>query len=161
MNRPSRKRNRLENFNYSTPGAYFITICTKDRINLFWDNVGARIARPEDVELSEYGRITEEAIRNISQCYPAVAVDNYVIMPNHIHLLLRIESGADGRPLIAPTISTVVQQMKGYITKQIGRSIWQKLFHDHVIRSEAQYRKIWNYIDGNPIKWAEDCFYSQ
>ena len=63
--------------------------------------------------------------------------------------------------MVAPTISTVVQQLKGVITKQIGDSIWQKLFHDHVVRNEHDYRKIWEYIDTNPAKWQEDCFYAE
>lgn len=151
----------MKHYDYSTPGAYFITICTKDRANLFWENVGASIARPQDVVLTAFGKTTEEAIQNVSLCYPSVMVDNYVIMPNHIHLLLRIITKIDGRPMAAPTISTVVQQMKGYITKRIGYPIWQKLFHDHVIRSEADYQKIWNYIDSNPMKWGEDCFYTR
>ena len=61
--------------------------------------------------------------------------------------------------MVAPTISTVVQQLKGTITKQIGCSIWQKLFHDHVIRGRNDYLEIWNYIEGNLSKWEEDCFY--
>ena len=121
--------------------------------------VGASIARPEKVCLSPYGRIVEEAISNIQTVYPAISVDNYLIMPNHIHLLLQIRTDENGRAMLAPTISIVIQQMKGYVTKKIGSSIWQKLFHDHVIRDEAGYLKIWNYIEGNPSKWEEDCFY--
>ena len=62
--------------------------------------------------------------------------------------------------MVAPTISTVVQQMKGVVTKQIGRNIWQKSFHDHIIRHEKDYLKIWEYVDNNPMKWQEDCFYN-
>ena len=159
MELPKRKPNRLKNFDYSMPNAYFITICTTQRKNLLWQSVGASIARPENVELSPYGIITDTAIKNIPKTYPAITVDHYVVMPNHIHLLLQIQSDLHGRPMVAPTISTVVQQMKGYITKQIGHSIWQKFFHDHVIRNEQDYLKIWNYIDSNPAKWTEDCFY--
>ena len=61
--------------------------------------------------------------------------------------------------MVAPTVSTVVQQFKGVVTKQIGHSVLQKLFHDHVVRNEQDYLKIWQYIDGNPSKWEEDCFY--
>ena len=61
--------------------------------------------------------------------------------------------------MLAPTISIVIQQMKGYVTKKIGSSIWQKLFHDHVIRDEAGYLKIWEYIENNPKQWELDCFY--
>ena len=114
------------------------------------------VARPEDVRLSKYGRIVVEAIEKISTIYPVITVDK---MPNHIHLLLQIDSDSSGRAMLAPTISIVIQQMKGYATKKIGRSIWQKLFHDHVIRDEKGYLKIWNYIEGNPSKWEEDCFY--
>ena len=82
-------------------------------------------------------------------------------MPNHIHLLLQINTDANGRPMVAPTISTVVQQLKGTIAKQIGYSISQKLFHGHVIRAEQDYQKIWTYIDTNSVKWKEDCFYKE
>lgn len=158
MELPQRKQNRLKEYDYSMPGAYFITICTKDRKKLFWADVGASIARPQDVILSNYGIIVQNAIINISQRYPMVTVDHYVIMPNHIHLLLCVASVIDGRPMVAPTVSRVIQQMKGYVTKQIGHSVWQKLFHDHVVRNEKDYQEIWNYIDGNPMRWTEDCF---
>ena len=159
MEFPKRKPNRLKEFDYSQPNAYFITICTKNKEKLFWENVGASIARPEDMNLSQYGKIVKEAIEKIPNIYPTITVDNFVIMPNHIHLLLQIHSDCNGRAMLAPTISNVVQQMKGYVTKQIGKSVWQKLFHDHVIRGQQDYLKIWNYIEGNPSKWEEDCFY--
>ena len=159
MELPKRKPNRLKEYDYSQPSAYFITICTKNKQNIFWKNVGASIARPENYVLSDYGDVVKEAILNIPEIYPMITVDNYVIMPNHIHLLLQIQTDHNGRAMLAPTISVVVQQMKGYITKKIGTSIWQKLFHDHVVRGEKDYLKIWNYIEGNPSKWEEDCFY--
>lgn len=159
MELPKRKPNRLKGFDYSQPNAYFITICTHNKNLLFWEDVGASIARPEKPELSFYGSVVEEAIFNIPKVYPMVSVDNFVIMPNHIHLLLQIHSDSSGRAMLAPTISIVVQQMKGYVTKKIGKSVWQKLFHDHVIRDEKGYLKIWNYIEGNPSRWEEDCFY--
>lgn len=161
MELPKRKPNRLPDFSYNTPGAYFITICLQNRKPILWEGVGASIARPQIPPLSAWGKIVDASIRDIPSHYPAVSVDNYVVMPNHIHLLLQINTDADGRPLSAPTISVVVQQLKGAITKQIGFSIWQKLFHDHVIRNEQDYLKIWNYIDGNPSKWEEDCFYTE
>jgi len=160
MEQKKRKPNRLKTYDYSSPGAYFVTICTKERKNLLWKHVGASIARPEDVTLSVQGEIVDQAIQNISVHYPAISVDQYVIMPNHIHLLLQIHSDREGNAMQAPSISIVVQQMKGFVSKQLGYSIWQKLFHDHVIRNEEDYCKIWNYIAGNPMKWTEDCFYS-
>lgn len=159
MDLPTRKPNRLPYFDYASPGAYFITICTKDRKNLFWADVGASIARPYNPQFTRYGSIVKEAIYNISTCYPAISVDHYAIMPNHIHLLLQINTDENGRPMVAPTISQVIQQLKGIVTKQIGWSIWQKLFHDHVVRNEKDYLKIWEYIEHNPSRWKEDCFY--
>lgn len=154
-----RKPNRLKAYDYRSPGAYFITICTRNRNNLFWKNVGASIARPQAVELSETGAVVNAAIQGIPIHYPAVSVDHYVIMPNHVHLLLQICTDNNGQRIPAPTISTIVQQMKGYVSKQIGHSIWQKLFHDHVIRDEEDYLQIWEYIEHNPIQWQNDCFY--
>lgn len=159
MDLPKRKPTRLQSFNYSTPGAYFITICTNDRKCIFWENVGASIARPQTPYLSKWGTIVDNAIRQIPVHYPAISVDHYVVMPNHIHLLLQIHSGPDGRAMPAPTISVVVQQLKGIVTKRIGKSVWQKLFHDHVVRNKQDYLKIWEYIDNNPTNWEEDCFY--
>ena len=153
---PKRRQNRLVPFDYSAPSAYFITVCTRNRRNLFWTNVGAIIDRPENVPLTDLGHLVRESIEEIPKHYPAVTIDNYVIMPNHIHLLLQICTDEDGRSMIAPTISTVVRQMKGSVSKQAGESVWQKGFHDHIVRGNADYQDIWRYIEGNPGKWAED-----
>ena len=160
MELPKRKENRLEGYDYSTPNAYFITICTKNRRNMFWKDVGAIIDRPENVPLTNLGRMVRQAIVNIPKHYPSITVDQSVIMPNHIHLLLQINTDADGRSMIAPTISTVVRLMKGEVSKQAGFAIWQKGFYDHVIRNEQDYLDIWNYIEGNPGKWTEDNLYN-
>ena len=161
MELPNRKQNRLTGYDYSTPNAYFITICTHNRKNLFWSDVVAAIGRPEDVLLSDLGVIAKQTVYDIPVYYPAITVDHCVIMPDHIHLLLlQINTDADGRPMAAPTISTVVNQTKGIISKKAGFSVWQKGFYDHVIRSEQDYLDIWNYIEGNPSKWTEDRLYS-
>ena len=144
---PKRKDIRLKNYDYSSSGVYFLTICTSERRNYFWANVGA---------LSEYGNIVDKAINNIPYVYPALDVDHYVIMPDHIHLLLIVCADECGRPMVAPTMSRVVQQLKGYITKRIGHSIWQKLFIDHVIRNREDYEEHVKYIYDNPIRWQYD-----
>ena len=159
MDLPQRKPNRLPDYNYSTPGAYFVTICTQDRKCILGRVAGTNPAHPPMVELSEYGRIVANAIYEIPKHYPAITIDNFVVMPNHIHLLLQIRTDDSGRAMLAPAISRVVQQLKGAVTKQIGHSIWQKLFHDHVVRGTEDYLKIWHYIADNPSKWEEDCFY--
>lgn len=162
-----RKNNRLEFYDYSQNGAYFITICTRDKQKIFWvdnksqNSVGAVIGRPND-KLNNIGLIVKFGIEQISVHYPNTIIDKYVIMPNHVHILMRIENDEiNGRPMTAPTISRIINQFKGYCTKQIGYPIWQKSFHDHVIRDEADYQRIWQYIDTNPIKWELDCYYTE
>ena len=158
---PKRKPNRLENFDYGAGHAYFVTICTKNRQNLFWKSVGACIARPQDVPLTSWGKIVDDAISNIPLIYPQVSVDHYVIMPNHIHLLINIYcEDENGRAMLAPTLSRVVQQMKGAVTKATGMPIWQKLFYDHVIRNKQDYEEISKYIYENPINWETDELYN-
>ena len=159
--RPQRKKNRLENYDYSSCGAYFITACTLERQNYFWKNVGAIIDRPQDVELSTYGKMVDQAIQNIPSAYPALSLESYVIMPNHIHLLLRVCADEYGRPLVAPTMSRVVKQLKGIVSKQIGKSIWQKSFHDHIIRNREDYEEHLRYIYENPIRWCYDELYAE
>lgn len=160
MQLPIRKQNRLTEYDYSMPNAYFITICTDNRKNLFWSDVMAIIDRPQDVPLTQYGKTVDFYIKAIPGHYPAISVDHYVIMPNHVHLLLQIHADFDGRSMIAPTISTVVRLFKGAVSKQVGSSFWQKGFYDHVIRSNADYLETWNYIEGNPGKWSEDKLYT-
>ena len=160
MELPKRKQNRLTEYDYSTPNAYFITICTENRRNLFWKDIGTVIDRPENVPLTNLGIIVRQSVMNIPKHYPTISVDRFVVMPNHVHLLLQIHTNTDGRPMAAPTISTVINQFKGIVSKKAGFSVWQKGFHDHVIRNEKDYLEIWNYIDGNPRKWAEDTLYT-
>ena len=161
MELPKRKPNRLADYDYSTPNAYFITICTNKRRNLFWKNVGAIIDRPQDVPLTDLGCIVQGCIKKIPQHYPAITLEHFVIMPNHIHLLLQINTDDDGRSMIAPTISTVVRLLKGEVSGQAGFSVWQKGFYDHIIRNEKDLLDVWNYIERNPGKLVEDKLYDE
>ena len=154
--KPVIKQIRLDQYDYSGNGAYFITICTKDRKQILSRiAVGTSIARPPAVLLSEAGKITEEAVLELPKRYAGVVVDYYVIMPNHVHILLRVE-----REDNSPTISHMVQQLKGAVTKRVGESIWQGRFYDHVIRDENDYLIRAQYIENNPAKWTDDKYYS-
>lgn len=152
-----RKNIRLKEYDYGRNGAYFITICTKDKKKIFGEIVGATSGRPVKMVLSKYGQIVDNVILDIPNYYENIFVDKYVIMPNHIHLIIFIKN--QGRAMHAPTISKVIQQMKGIVTKQVGYLIWQKLYYDHVIRNEHDYQQIWQYIDNNPLKWELDKYY--
>ena len=166
---PKRKRNRLCYYDYSSGGIYFITICTQNRKNIFWakkqpDFVGEDIILPnENINLSAYGKIVDNVINDIPNHYTGTEILKYVIMPNHIHILLYL-SYNDGRIISSPTInkpiSTIIGQMKREISKKIGIPIWQKSFHDHIVRNKKDYEEISKYIYENPIKWQYDCFYT-
>lgn len=164
MDLPRRKPNRLRNYDYSQPGCYFVTICTRDRQHLLWKepaptmSVGAAFGRPL---LSRVGKLVEQEIDHLHRTYQGVAVDKYVIMPNHIHLILRISQKQDGRPQAAPTIAQVINQFKGAVTKRSGFHIWQKGYHDHIVRNDTDYLRIWNYMETNPAKWREDCYFTE
>ena len=154
---PVRKNIRLKDYDYSKAGYYYITMCVQDGHELLWheeQGVGAHIARL----LSHIGETVKSAIENIPNFYPNVKIDKYVIMPNHIHMIIILHEDVSGRAMRAPTISRIINQMKGHVTKQVGFSIWQKLFYDEIIRSEEAYRNIWQYIDNNPAKWAENDY---
>ena len=156
MDLPKRKNIRLNDYNYSSNGADFITICTKNKENLLWKNVGANCVRPLDqLPLSKIGIVIENEIYKLNTVYENIKVDKYQIMPNHIHLIIFIYEDSNGRTQFAPTISRIIKQFKGSITKQIEFSIWQKSFYDRIIRNEKEYQEVWNYIHNNPLKYLE------
>ena len=148
MELPVRKHNRLAEYAYDTPSAYFITICTKDRRNLLCDIVG------DDAHIvpKKYGMVAQKYLSHITE------LDKYVIMPNHIHMILRID-GTMKASSPTQSISTIVRSFKTMVTKEIGESIFQRSFHDHVIRGQADYDEIWTYIENNPKKWQLDRLY--
>ncbi len=159
MDLPKRKPTRLKGYDYSTPGAYFITICTKDRKELLSKIVGDDAHIGPKNQLSQYGLVCNKYINNINNKYENVTVDKYVIMPNHIHLIIFLRGTMKAS---SPTknIETIIRSFKTMVTKEIGYSIWQRSYHDHIIRGEKDYHKIWEYIDTNPLKWELDCFYN-
>ena len=120
---PKRKHNRIYDFDYSTPGAYFVTICTANREKIFWSNRRGDLRSPADVLLSDIGLIINGEIQKLNTVYDAVRVDKYCIMPDHIHMILLIDTDTNGRTQFAPTISRVIKQFKGSITKQVGRPL--------------------------------------
>ena len=158
MELPKRKSPRIPGYDYSANGAYFITICTHEKKVLFGP-VGAD---------SISARMIKRTFLETIQKYENVKSPVFVVMPNHFHAIIQIDR-ADMES--APTISQIIQTFKRYSTveyiklvndKKLPRfdgKVWQRSFHDHVIRDEKGFLEIWNYIEGNPSKWEEDCFY--
>lgn len=154
----NRKRLRLTGYDYGESGGYFITICTRDRKRIL-SSVGAGHLAGPVVELTDIGIIVDSLIQKIPQVYSSVYVEKYVIMPNHVHLLLRIAGpGPAGCP--APTVPKIIGALKSMAVREAGIPLWQRGFYDYIIRSAADYLRIWQYIDTNPAKWEEDEYYA-
>lgn len=160
MNLPKRKSPRLKDFDYSSSGAYFITICTQNKACLLSRIVGEGLAPPA-TRLTNFGKVAQKQINQLENRFPSVCVDKYVIMPNHIHLILRLRKKTGGASP-SPTVSEVIGAYKSLTTRICKHgNLFQRSFYDHVIREDDEYLKIWEYIDTNPAKWTEDCFYSE
>lgn len=165
MTWPNRKANRITNYDYSSPGAYFITICTQNRRSILGNIVGGGAFDAPYVQLNPKGQIVQQYVLSGNKI-PGIVVDKYVIMPNHIHMILRIsDSGSSGTPRASsPTNAAIphfVSTLKRLCHRDLGQRIFQRSYHDHVIRNEKDYQMIWQYIDTNPARWQEDCFYEE
>ena len=153
---PKRKQIRLPAFDYGA-GAYFVTICTQDRRCILSDILVGEGLDPPACRQSDIGAIVENEIRSIPARYPNVSIEKYVIMPDHIHMIVMIHAGTGGsRP--SPTLMDMVRVIKSKSAHRSGAPLWQRSYHEHVIRNEQDYLEIWNYIDTNPAKWAEDRY---
>ena len=102
----------------------------------------------------------ETEILSIPSRYPNVGIEKYVIMPNHIHMIVEIRADAGGASP-SPTLSDVVRVIKSLSTRKSGLKIlWQRSYHEHVIRGQRDYEETWTYIDSTPAKWALDRYYA-
>ncbi len=163
MELPKRKPTRLKDCDYSQDGYYFITVCTKYKQKILCDIVGTGILDGPKIKFTQYGKIANRQLEIMTDFYDDIKIDKYVIMPNHLHLLIKIIKSGDG-PSGTPVptnskISNFVGTFKRFCNKQYGKNIWQYRSYDHIIRGEQDYKEIWQYIDNNPAKWKEDKFY--
>jgi putative transposase len=152
-----RKRTRLKEYNYCSTGSYFVTICTKKHKCIFGDVLNRSMV------LNQFGTIAKNTWLDIPNHHTNVQIDSFVIMPNHLHGIIRIKPFVGNGPARsnANYLSVVIGSYKSSVTRQINRlnSIvfyWQKSFYDHIIRSRFTLRKIQNYIANNPAMWDTD-----
>ena len=167
---PNRKKNRLADYSYSQPGAYFITVCTAEKRCILSTVVGADAhigPKPSDdhrtsitpqICLTPIGTVVEKYLRTIP------GIGEYVIMPNHVHMILHISASPQSGPMwaSAPTkadIPGMIRSWKTLIGKELGRSIWQRSYYDHIIRDQNDYNIRVQYIRENPAKWFFDDYY--
>jgi len=167
MEERRRRALRLSEYDYSAAGCYFVTLCTHQRRNLFWvaQNVGALHEAPV-VPLSRFGQAVDGFVKELPKRFPNITVEKYVVMPNHVHLLLSL-SDDGGRALREaplrrrPELAKVVGYLKMNASKAIHQMapnlrVWQTRYYDHVVRDEHDFLRIWRYIDENPARWELD-----
>ncbi len=219
----SRKRTRLRAYDYSGSGVYFVTVCTEAKRPVLCRIVGAGVLDGPRPELTAQGKIVQNRLEEMERIYDDISIDHYVIMPNHVHLLLTIRGArlgtsrtpsptdagagpgtsrtpsptdAGARPGTSRTPSPTdagagpgtsrtpsptdagaglgtsrtpsptnarlpqfLSTFKRFTNREIGFPIWQRSYHDHIIRDEPDFLNHWQYIDDNPAKWAEDPYY--
>ena len=159
---PKRRPMRLPSYDYSEAGDYFLTACTKGRKPIL-SSVGRDDLGAPCVTLTRYGTIAEKFILTIPKTYDNVFLEKYVIMPNHIHLLLRLADthvdGAPGSSRPTQMVPRIISALKRLSNQAAGKNLWQTSYYDHVVRNESDHLRIWDYIDTNPAKWQEDEYY--
>ncbi len=138
MDLPKRKPTRLKRYDYSTPGMYFLTVCTKDKEQLLGKIVGCGDFDTPQMILSEYGKILDKYINMMDEKYPHIRLEKYIIMPNHFHIILNITRYKNGSSETAEPynsdISKFISLLKRYCNRKYGINIWQRSYHDHIIR---------------------------
>ena len=177
MRDPERQRRRslrLRGYDYTQAGLYFVTICAQDRACLFGEVVDG------EVRLSAAGEVVAEEWARTAEIRPSVLLDAFVIMPNHLHgIVALVDVDADGAMLpprpgaaedwgsprgpAAGSLSAIVGQFKAVTTKRVnalretpGAVVWQRGFHDHIIRHERALAQIRDYMADNPGRWEDD-----
>ena len=173
MTRYTRKKSlRLQNYNYAQNGLYFITICTKSSQHLF-----GTISNGE-MELNRAGKMVQRIWSEIPQFYEGFVLHDFVVMPNHFHGVIEIVSTHEQRTTTGGlslhkqlSISDIVHRFKTLTTRKyidgvytdswegFHKQLWQRSYHEHVIRDEKSYMQIVEYVQNNPLKWVDDCYF--
>jgi putative transposase len=145
LSRPNRQSLRLRGYDYATVGAYFVTICAAAQWPTFGDVAG------DEMKLSALGKLVREHWIAIPLHWAGVELDSFIVMPNHLHGIVVLTRAGQGPPLPA-----VVGAFKAGVSREAGGSVWQRTFHDRVIRSELELQALRQYVADNPLRWALD-----
>lgn len=150
---PERKRDRHKDFDYSQNGVYFITICTKDKQKCLSEIYYDKRIMSNVVKLKPIGAIVKESLEYIESSFSDCLINDYVIMPNHVHLLVSIERNNN------IDIREIIQRFKSFTTHKNKKPLWQRSYYDHIIRNEKDFLEKQKYIQDNPSKWMTDEYY--
>jgi len=167
-----RKNIRLEDYDYASPGHYFVTIISHERKNIFGEIIDG------EMNLNQAGKIVEQTWRDIPKHFPNTSCEIFVVMPNHIHGIINIiddeivgarhkvsrdEDSASPLQMETQPMGVIVRSFKSAVTKSAhdlelfdGVKIWQRNYYEHIIRDEDDYQQIADYIAANPINWEFD-----
>ena len=170
----NRKTTRLKGTDYNSNGAVFLTICTKERRCILSRIVGTGVLDGPQNHLTRYGEIADKYINQLNDFYDDLSVESYVIMPNHIHILLWVKGIDDGpsrtpddgpsRTPVPTAQNTIparfLSTFKRFCNKEYGMNIWQYRSYDHIIRNRQDYEEHLRYIYENPMRWLYDELYS-
>ena len=157
-----RRSLRLQGYDYSQPGAYFVTICVRRSACVLGEVLDG------DMTLTDLGRIASDYWKHVPQHFQDVFIDEFVVMPNHVHSIIIISERRGGvtPPLQTITLSQIIAYYKYQTTKQInqvrqqiGKLFWQRSFYDHIVRNDEELRRIRKYVVENPLKWELDEYY--
>ena len=170
---PKRKPTRLKNFDYSSAGAYFVTICIRDRMNILSEivktdltatdktnrsAVGEGLAPPEiTVKLKPCGEVVKEQLQLIEVRFPSVTIEDYVIMPDHIHAVIFLHEKAGGASP-SPTLNDVICAFKSLTSRSCKQKfgiekMFQRSYAEHIVRDIDDYETRRKYIYENPMRW--------
>jgi len=169
MKLPVRKANRLKGYDYSQGGVYFLTICSAQRKKLFATIEKQGLYEEPTHLLTAYGKIVQAVIDEIPHRYSAQVVCS-AVMPNHVHVVLRLDEEEEERAIHESPLhkrsrlSKIVGYLKMNASKKIRESgyadeVWQRSYHDHIVRNHKDYEMIVEYVCNNPLNWERDCFY--
>ncbi len=162
----TRKNLRLKHYDYSTPGAYFITVCVQERTSLFGEITDGAM------RVNETGQAVLQTWQGLPGRFPAIELDEFVVMPNHVHGILHNVGAPFMAPGLsapepsdamnrAPTLGEMVRALKAVSTRAIRQQVlpsfaWQRNYYEHVIRNDGELSKIRAYIVNNPLQWSLD-----
>ena len=159
MEQRERKQNRLTNYDYGLPGSYFVTLCTNHPLTLFEmepivGNSPRAVSRPPQ------NLVIHKGIRQVQAHFTNIHIDKYVIMPDHLHIIVTILERHEGHSLQdvmhyfkTMTTTDYIRGVKSGMLQPFDKKLWQKSYYDHVIRNQQDYDETWQYIENNPTRW--------
>ena len=145
---------RLPEYDYSQKGMYYVTICTYRKACIFGS------IKDSKVILNQIGKIAREELIKTEKVRKAINIDTFIIMPNHIHVILLLSGCCSTLPEIIRGFKTFSSRRINNLRKQTGSPLWQRNYYEHIIRDEEDLMRVREYITQNPLKWETDEYYA-